>query len=60
MLQMKFKEQIAAVLLAAVLALEGWQLFALYQMRDEISRLDQKLTDHLQFHLQPKFAAGNN
>jgi hypothetical protein len=57
---MKFKEQIAAVLLAAVLSLEAWQLFALYQMRDEISRLDQKLTDHIQFHLQPKFAAGRN
>jgi hypothetical protein len=34
--------------LAAMLALEGWQLFALYQMRDEISQLDQKLTGHLQ------------
>jgi hypothetical protein len=57
---MKFKEQIVAVILAAVLALEGWQLFALYQMRDEISRLDQKLTDHLQFHTAARLQAKGN
>jgi hypothetical protein len=56
----RFKEQIVAVILAAVLALEGWQLFALYQMRDEISRLDQKLTDHLQFHSAARLQAGGD
>jgi Tfp pilus assembly protein PilE len=47
---MRFKEQIVAVILAAVLALEGWQLFALYQMRSDVSRIEQKLTDHIQFY----------
>jgi hypothetical protein len=44
---MKLKNYLLEILLAAVLALEGWQLFTLYSMRDEISRLDQKVTDKL-------------
>jgi hypothetical protein len=44
---MKFKEQIAAVLLAAMISLEAWQLLEISNLRADVARLDQKLTDHI-------------